>query len=134
MWAKMKRVVPSIPTSRAFLSWACGAAGSALPWHGRGRRFDPDQVHQFLSSLAKDKQLTLRLDFNGSPVCDGLPYFVDLFIGHGYATIRPISEPMGRPDGAVAVRQSVDEHIATRKITALLRHRPIASAGIGNMN
>jgi hypothetical protein len=27
--------------------WACGAAGSALPWHGRGRRFDPDQVHQF---------------------------------------------------------------------------------------
>jgi molybdopterin-binding protein len=28
--------------------WACGAAGSALPWHGRGRRFDPDQVHQIL--------------------------------------------------------------------------------------
>src|SRR5260370_1841892 len=27
--------------------WACGAAGSALPWHGRGRRFDPDQVHHF---------------------------------------------------------------------------------------
>src|SRR6202789_1914431 len=26
--------------------WACGAAGSALPWHGRGHRFDPDQVHQ----------------------------------------------------------------------------------------
>ena len=33
-------------------SWACGAAGSALPWHGRGRRFDPDQVHQFLDMLA----------------------------------------------------------------------------------
>ncbi len=28
--------------------WACGAAGSALPWHGRGRRFDPDQVHQII--------------------------------------------------------------------------------------
>src|SRR5437588_4933478 len=27
--------------------WACGAVGSALPWHGRGRRFEPDQVHQF---------------------------------------------------------------------------------------
>src|SRR5271166_4840219 len=27
-------------------TWACGAAGSALPWHGRGHRFDPDQVHQ----------------------------------------------------------------------------------------
>src|SRR5438552_13986276 len=31
--------------------WACGAAGSALPWHGRGRRFDPDQVHQFFRLL-----------------------------------------------------------------------------------
>ena len=27
--------------------WACGAAGSALPWHGRGHRFDPGQVHQY---------------------------------------------------------------------------------------
>ena len=32
--------------------WACGAAGSALPWHGRGRRFDPDQVHQSFNNLA----------------------------------------------------------------------------------
>src|ERR1700729_1260717 len=32
--------------------WACAAAGSALPWHGRGRRFDPDQVHQSLNNLA----------------------------------------------------------------------------------
>src|SRR5579875_1456210 len=30
----------------SFPEWACGAAGSALPWHGRGHRFDPDQVHQ----------------------------------------------------------------------------------------
>src|ERR1700712_5163487 len=31
--------------------WACGAAGSALPWHGRGHRFDPDQVHQITQAL-----------------------------------------------------------------------------------
>src|SRR5580698_10239712 len=31
--------------------WACGAAGSALRWHGRGHRFDPDQVHQITPSL-----------------------------------------------------------------------------------
>jgi hypothetical protein len=31
--------------------WACGAAGSALPWHGRGRRFDPDQVHHLFNDL-----------------------------------------------------------------------------------
>src|SRR5713226_8178926 len=42
-------VVPERPTETVcpFTKvWACGAAGSALPWHGRGRRFDPDQVHQ----------------------------------------------------------------------------------------
>src|SRR5579871_6914906 len=27
--------------------WACGAVGSALPWHGRGREFESHQVHQF---------------------------------------------------------------------------------------
>src|SRR5580698_3171122 len=31
--------------------WACGAAGSALPWHGRGHRFDPGQVHQSIQAF-----------------------------------------------------------------------------------
>src|ERR1017187_2079287 len=35
----------------AFAKWACGAAGSALPWHGRGRRFDPGQVHHKINNL-----------------------------------------------------------------------------------
>ena len=29
-----------------FVVWACGAVGSALPWHGRGRGFESLQVHQ----------------------------------------------------------------------------------------
>ena len=33
--------------------WACGAAGSALPWHGRGHRFDPDQVHQLFQAFRR---------------------------------------------------------------------------------
>ncbi len=36
--------------------WACGAAGSALPWHGRGRRFDPDQVHQIPQQVSQGEQ------------------------------------------------------------------------------
>ena len=37
------------------LSWwlfrrACGAVGSALPWHGRGREFESHQVHQTFQS------------------------------------------------------------------------------------
>ena len=28
---------------------ACGAVGSALPWHGRGREFESHQVHQNVS-------------------------------------------------------------------------------------
>jgi hypothetical protein len=42
--------------------WACGAAGSALPWHGRGRRFDPDQVHhsfQFLTNCPTNRLVAL---------------------------------------------------------------------------
>ena len=37
--------------NRRVRPWACGAAGSALPWHGRGRRFDPDQVHHLFNNL-----------------------------------------------------------------------------------
>src|SRR5277367_5500809 len=36
-----------------FPLWACGAAGSALPWHGRGHRFDPGQVHQSNQQLSE---------------------------------------------------------------------------------
>jgi hypothetical protein len=50
-------VLPSVPKCRAsafrLQSWACGAAGSARPWHGRGRRFDPDQVHQISAVHAR---------------------------------------------------------------------------------
>jgi hypothetical protein len=28
------------------IRWACGAVGSALPWHGRGQGFESLQVHQ----------------------------------------------------------------------------------------
>src|SRR5260370_15079232 len=37
----------------------CGAAGSALPWHGRGHRFDPDQQKQIFSKsyLLPERQL-----------------------------------------------------------------------------
>ncbi len=46
----MNSVLASIPIWRTWAfclqSWACGAAGSALPWHGRGRRFDPHRPYQ----------------------------------------------------------------------------------------
>ena len=41
--------------------WACGAAGSALPWHGRGRRFDPDQVHHQINNLQRFSSLEIKL-------------------------------------------------------------------------
>jgi hypothetical protein len=34
--------------------WACGAVGSALPWHGRGREFESHQVHQIPQILTKN--------------------------------------------------------------------------------
>src|SRR5258708_28090259 len=42
---------PGVRENRLSRLWACGAVGSALPWHGRGRRFDPDQVHHIFNHL-----------------------------------------------------------------------------------
>src|SRR6202044_3540481 len=36
-------------SGRNCLLRACGAVGSALPWHGRGRRFEPVRVHHNFS-------------------------------------------------------------------------------------
>ena len=46
--------------------WACGAAGSALPWHGRGRRFDPDQVHQDIQRRISDLRGTISARFGSN--------------------------------------------------------------------
>ena len=44
--------------------WACGAVGSALPWHGRGQGFESLQVHQFTprdTKIRKRRGLLRRL-------------------------------------------------------------------------
>ncbi len=40
--------------------WACGAVGSALPWHGRGREFESHQVHQIPQTLSNVTALGVR--------------------------------------------------------------------------
>src|SRR5579872_7306600 len=58
--------------------WACGAAGSALPWHGRGRRFDPDQVHQIPQpTSAADANVSSHM-MEGRPWSIVLPFLVRL--------------------------------------------------------
>jgi hypothetical protein len=52
--------------------WACGAAGSALPWHGRGHRFDPDQVHQIshvLTYICRHLRCAPSLFLEGAQRC-----------------------------------------------------------------
>ena len=50
--------------------WACGAVGSALPWHGRGHRFEPDQVHQNFQTLTGlGCPALLRLDSCAAAFC-----------------------------------------------------------------
>ena len=36
MWVRFPPHPPKV--------WACGAVGSAIPWHGIGREFEPPQV------------------------------------------------------------------------------------------
>src|SRR5665213_3279082 len=43
-----------------FLVWACGAVGSALPWHGRGQGFESLQVHQNKAQQNMDLRKCLR--------------------------------------------------------------------------
>src|SRR5208283_5875959 len=64
--------------------WACGAAGSALPWHGRGRRFDPDQVHQISQRLPVEMTHPLDgRDARRSTYVSGVLFFLVLFLDFG---------------------------------------------------
>jgi hypothetical protein len=59
-------------------SWACGAAGSALPWHGRGRRFDPHRPYQsfFLKTHEFWRRIspcTPRVPFQSKDRCSKQP-------------------------------------------------------------
>ena len=70
------RIIKVVRKGRLVVSpnkWACGAAGSALPWHGRGRRFDPDQVHHF--QLLTDTPLFSLVSF-GVKAVQTLPFSV----------------------------------------------------------
>src|SRR3989304_7811919 len=39
-------IILELPVFYPILSWGCSSVGRALEWHSRGRRFDPDQLHQ----------------------------------------------------------------------------------------
>ena len=42
-------------TTYVLAIWGCSSVGRALEWHSRGRRFDPDQLHQIPAIRAKVK-------------------------------------------------------------------------------
>src|SRR5262249_50031563 len=41
-------------------SWGRSSAGRALEWHSRGRRFDPDRLHQKINNLDAIEILSVR--------------------------------------------------------------------------
>jgi hypothetical protein len=42
------------------ISWGRSSAGRALEWHSRGRRFDPDRLHQTINNLDAIEILSVR--------------------------------------------------------------------------
>ena len=44
---EMDLIIISLRFAIKVYYWALSAAGSALPWHGRGQEFEPPRVHQF---------------------------------------------------------------------------------------
>src|SRR5712691_1725612 len=86
-------VVPERPTETVcpFTKvWACGAAGSALPWHGRGRRFDPDQVHQISQQLRRGECLSPRR------LCHGLCHNPQFWCSQRELPLRCVWLPYAR--------------------------------------
>src|ERR1700730_19433415 len=86
-----------LKTQRAL--WACGAVGSALPWHGRGRRFEPDQVHQYLQQFTKSStEIAIRFRYVASSPCP---------LGSGFRFIpRAIQENVHQSALGLALRGS----------------------------
>src|ERR1700724_2128799 len=62
------------------------------------------------------------------------PYLIHFLISYGDTAVRPISEPVSGSDGAIAVRQSVDIHVAPGRETALLRPFEVPWTGIGDVD
>ena len=67
-------------------SGACGAVGSALPWHGRGREFESHQVHQIPQTL------TVLLAIQTTQIPAKFPHFKKLNQSSGGAATE-LSEP-----------------------------------------
>jgi hypothetical protein len=70
--------------------WACGAVGSALPWHGRGRRFDPDQVHHLFNHL---QPLVSRLVSDGVKLFDRFHNLVSHELRADWRALSPAHPP-----------------------------------------
>jgi hypothetical protein len=75
------------------LAGACGAVGSALPWHGRGREFESHQVHQNISN-------TYRLSpgqeqSHWSPTGVQTPFDTWAFLGTMWILVPAHDQPFG---------------------------------------
>src|SRR5579859_3613675 len=87
-----------------------------------------------LSRFAKLRPSLLRLDFNRRPIRHCVPDFVDLFVRDSNAPIGPILQPVRRPDRSVSVRQTMHEHVSSRRDALSPRRCTFALIGIGNVN
>src|SRR3989304_8469011 len=72
-----------IPVFYPVLNWGCSSVGRALEWHSRGRRFDPDQLHQF---PCPDGHNHLADD---SPLLGPCPLWTPLFQTHRLLYLSP---------------------------------------------
>ena len=74
-------------------TWACGAVGSALPWHGRGRRFEPVQVHHNLSNTYRPPASHTRN--HRSPTGVQTPFDAWAAMGTMWISMLPTPKPPG---------------------------------------
>ena len=99
--AQSARIIEVVRNGSSVVSlkqWACGAAGSALPWHGRGRRFDPDQVHQLFLIIAScaDKAAGILRFTSHAPQTSHIRAIPSKSLGHS-RRVRPEGKCCLRP-------------------------------------
>src|SRR6266850_7308006 len=65
----------SVGITDCIISWGRSSAGRALEWHSRGRRFDPDRLHQKFQVVSDPNEE--RISRIVTTFVSGLPSVVD---------------------------------------------------------
>jgi hypothetical protein len=126
MWAKMIRVLPSIPNCRFPNRGPVAQLGARF--HGM------EEVVGSIPTRSTKFNPPSRSNFYLDSVRYSLPNLIDFLIGDGDAPVSPVPEAVGGADRTEAVGQCVDKDIASRRNAFLEGNRAVVLVGIRDVD